>query len=247
MDSLRESGCENAGLNGTAAGLVAMDVERKGKFGEAVCERVMQASGVTYIPLCKITGGAPMATGPDSKTILPDFDVVGGNVRAYLDAKVKTQSIRFRKTGQVRHGINLSHWEAYKAMGLLQQKQCGIFVVELLDDSRRWSGTLMSESFLGLGEPTKGFNEPVDKVYWPRNRFAIIGAFSADDLIGVAKGRVRVDMSALLTTAFAAPPPRCADHNDPSQWRDEPARDRRGWIRTVCKKCNTFIGYRPAE
>jgi hypothetical protein len=229
--------------------LVAMDVHRKGELGEAICENVMKCSGVTYIPLCRIAGGAPMAVAESGKTVLPDFDVAGGGVQAYLDAKVKTQSIRYRRNGQVRHGINLSNYEAYKAMGLLQRKQCGLFLVELLDDVRNWSGAILSESFLGLGDPSSGFNEPTPKVYWPRNRFCTIGTYSADELLEISKGGCRVDMSAVLKTAFAAPPPRCPanEHNDETNWRDEPQPDRRGWIRTVCKKCNAFIGYRPAS
>ena len=218
--------------------LLGMDRERKGRFGEAVCERVLASSGVTYIPLCRIQGGAPMAIATDSKTVLPDFDIAANGIKAYMDAKVKTQSIRFRKTGQVRHGINASNYQDYQAMGVLQSKQCGLFVVELLDESGNWSGSLLAESFAGLGEPHKGFNEPTPKVYWPRDRFAIIGAFSADELRAIANGHKQVDMAALLKMAFSAPPPLCESHFDRSLWIDEPPR--RGWIRTVCRKCGVL-------
>lgn len=214
-----------------------------GRFGESICKHVMRASGLNYIPLCDIAGGAPMAVGAE-KTILPDLDVFGGDVQAYLDAKVKKQSVRWKKGGQVRHGINRRNYESYKTMGLLQRKQCGLFLVELLDDVGNWSGSLLSESFLGLGEPLSGFSSESHMVYWPRNRFALVGSYSPDDLSDIANGLKQVNMAALLKTAFVAPPRTCASHNDRSLWIDEAQRDSRGWIRTVCKACGAFIGYR---
>lgn len=51
--------------------------------------------------------------------------------------------------------------------------------------------------------------------------------------------------------AIAAPPkpPRpaeCSQHIDPREWLDEPALNRGGWIWTTCRRCEEFIGYRPA-
>lgn len=232
----------------TCEQLLLMSKDRMGRFGEAICESVMQSSGVTYIPLCKLeSGGAPMAVAQEKKTVLPDFDVIGRGVSAYIDAKVKTKSVRFKNTGEVRHGINLSNHEHYAAMGYLANKECGLFIVELQDDSENWSGALLSESFLGLGKPIKGFNEPVPKVYWPRKRFNLIGAFSADELLAIARKELSVDMSSTLVAAFSAPPRRCQSHFDRSTWVDAPDPSRNNWIKTTCAKCGTFIGSRPVK
>ena len=37
---------------------------------------------------------------------------------------------------------------------------------------------------------------------------------------------------------------RCSQHIDPQDWLDKPAPGRPGWVRTNCRRCETFIGYR---
>jgi len=56
-----------------------------------------------------------------------------------------------------------------------------------------------------------------------------------------------VDRRAAPLEVGAEPPRRCPWHGDRSDWKDEPATDRPGFIRTTCRKCGTWIGDRPAE
>jgi len=44
----------------------------------------------------------------------------------------------------------------------------------------------------------------------------------------------------------SVPPARCESHSDPADWLDEPAADRPGWIRTICRRCGAIVGNRPA-
>tara|TARA_Y100000593_G_scaffold90885_1_gene178318 strand:+ start:343 stop:567 length:225 start_codon:yes stop_codon:yes gene_type:complete len=44
-----------------------------------------------------------------------------------------------------------------------------------------------------------------------------------------------------------AKPPKCSQHVNPQDWLDEPAPGRLDWIRTTCRLCGGFIGYRPAN
>jgi len=56
-----------------------------------------------------------------------------------------------------------------------------------------------------------------------------------------------VDGRAAPLSVGAEPPRRCPWHVDRSDWKDELAADRPGFIRTTCRKCGTWIGDRPAE
>ena len=42
-------------------------------------------------------------------------------------------------------------------------------------------------------------------------------------------------------------PPHCRQHIDRREWLDEPAASRPSWIRTTCRLCGGFIGYRLAN
>jgi hypothetical protein len=230
----------------TANELLSLSKWDKGRLGESICKTMLASSGVFYIPLCDIeNGSAPMAVGGCSKIVLPDFEVTGHNWSAYLDAKVKTQSIRWRKTGELRHGINKSNYEQYEKMGVLGNKSCGLFIVELLDDDMAWSGAILAESFRGLGKAEPGFNEPTSKVYWPRSRFLSLGCYSPGELVDFARGAKAESMDAILKPCFGPLPQKCSSHSDTTLFFDEPDRDRRGWTRTICRKCGAFIGYRP--
>lgn len=40
---------------------------------------------------------------------------------------------------------------------------------------------------------------------------------------------------------------RCRVHTDPTRWVDDANQPRAGFIRSVCRDCGGFIGYRPVE
>jgi len=42
----------------------------------------------------------------------------------------------------------------------------------------------------------------------------------------------------------AGEPVRCDAHLDRADWLEEPAPSRPGWLRTTCRRCGAFVGYR---
>lgn len=40
--------------------------------------------------------------------------------------------------------------------------------------------------------------------------------------------------------------PNCRSHIDTTNYVDTPTPDRLGWVRTTCRVCGRFIGYRPS-
>lgn len=182
-----------------------------GRFGEALWKRVFEASDIAYIPLCDIENGrAPVMVGGKGKerTVLPDFDVATGKWSAYVDSKVKKQCVLFRKANEARHGIKRRNYAHYKAMAFTHRKQAGVAIVELFDrDGIRWSGALLAESFLNLGEPFEGFSGSLsDTVLFPRKRFVELDCYAPDELLAIANGTMRVSFETELGDIFGKIP-----------------------------------------
>ena len=73
-----------------------------GRWGELATGQILRHAKFTYTALCEMRG-PPMATAPDDKLILLDFDVVELGL---LDAKAKMHFVLWRKTQEARIGID---------------------------------------------------------------------------------------------------------------------------------------------
>ena len=59
--------------------------------------------------------------------------------------------------------------------------------------------------------------------------------------------RSTADALAALRHRTPTGKPRCTSHLNRRDWLTEPASNRPGWLRTTCRRCGSFIGYRPAD
>jgi hypothetical protein len=181
-----------------------------GNFGEKLWARIFASSGIRYIPLHKIeNGGAPMLEGGSNREILPDFECSADGVSVYMDSKVKTQSIIYRKMSQERHGINKRCWNGYQRTANASGKMCGLGIVELFRDgpSVTWSGSLLVETLTNLGEPIPGINGDRHKVYWPRKLFCDLDSFTACELVAIWRGEKQASYPTELMRIFSGKPP----------------------------------------
>lgn len=171
-----------------------MGDRERGAFGERLWSNVFRASGVPYVPLCKIeTGRAPVIEGA-SPIVLPDFDCIAENWTAYVDSKCKKASVLYRKRRQERHGVDRKNYLHYERAAKASGKKCAIGIVECFSEECRaqWSGSLLIETLADLGPPHAGESNQGHMVYWPRKQFRDLDSFSALELLAIHDGRKSV-------------------------------------------------------
>lgn len=198
MDCVRQSGSRGAKPVRVAImdetecqkKLLTASDEFLGNFGEAVWSNIFKASGVNYVPLSKIeVGGAPMMLAKTGGTVLPDFDCAGDDWTAYVDSKCKTRNVLFRKTDQIRHGIDHKNWRQYQKVAAQFRKKCALAILELFTHEGRWSGTLLIETLDNLGQPFGGISNQDHMVYWKRDAFTDLDSLTAMELVASSRGQ----------------------------------------------------------
>ena len=174
---------------------LSLSDDQLGKFGETFLGKILASAGLHYISLCRIEefGRGPRTNGKGKPMVLPDIETINPELSVFIDSKVKTTSVIFRKANnQERHGIDRTAYDEYKKVSDLAGKKCGISVVELqreLDNGdRQWSGTLLIESLAELGPYIPAMQETNQRhmIYWPRKSFRDLESFSAMSLYEIA-------------------------------------------------------------
>lgn len=162
-----------------------------GKFGEHLWENIFQAAGLYYISLYKHTEkGAPMQGGPE-KTILPDWEVSSHRFAFYGDAKGKRHPIEYRNARELRHGIESRSFTHYQAISERARKHCFLAVFECFKDvkNEEWSGSLLLQTLVALGEPAPGFSWMRNTVFWPRDSFKELAVLTPVEVYKIRKGK----------------------------------------------------------
>ena len=73
-----------------------------------------------------------------------------------------------------------------------------------------------------------------------------IMSVSGSTAAGTETGRTGEQADRAEESVPVAAPIRCV-HTNSADWLDAPAPNRPGWIRTTCRRCGRFIGYRPTD
>ena len=94
-------------------------------------EKILREMGCGFIRTHAIEDeedpGAPSLYIGEWKIALPDLDVVKDGKRFWIEVKAKTRPVFYRKTGQYRHGFELSRWNSYKRIE--QEMGSPVFIV----------------------------------------------------------------------------------------------------------------------
>lgn len=100
-----------------------------GKKAEALIEKQIEASGWHHVGDSQFgAGGAPMVRGENGDQIRPDYSVMRGGERVWIEVKGKSNSIPYEKIS--RHGIERENWEHYNRVADVSGDPCWLFIYE---------------------------------------------------------------------------------------------------------------------
>jgi len=106
-----------------------MKAEELGRRAEALVEAQIKSSGWHYIEDKQFgADGAPMIRGKDGDLVRPDFSVVRGGQRVWVEVKGKTKPATYERIP--RHGIDHYNWQEYQRVADLTDDECWLFVYE---------------------------------------------------------------------------------------------------------------------
>lgn len=137
--------------------------------GEARVRRWLFAEGFAVVRLAAIEeGGAPMLRYTGGHAVLPDLLAFRNGLGRWVEVKTKTAAVEWRKTGEVRHGIEEHLWPSYGRVQHLTGIEVWIAVVEKAGDVivARWADLdAVAEEHHGGG---------ARRVWFPRSAFRAV-------------------------------------------------------------------------
>jgi len=104
---------------------------------------------------------------------VPDLDVSRDGNRFWVEVKTKKEAVLWRKTNELRHGIERRLLEHYRTVEAISGCPCWLFVFE------ESTGALLAQKLSALGDGHHGSGTWPPMTYWPR------AAFRELDRIGI--------------------------------------------------------------
>lgn len=108
---------------------------------------------------------------------VPDLDVSKNGDRFWVEVKSKASAVLFRKTGDLRHGIELRLLEHYITVQAISGSPCWLFIYE---EDTSW---LLSQSLRTLGKPVDVGSDGRGKkiAFWNRPQFRQLEQLAAGE------------------------------------------------------------------
>lgn len=164
--------------------LTERDEFKRGQAGELIVADWLKSRGCYVIPSYDYAGSdgskAPRLAGLWAGYPIPDLDVSRNGNRFWVEVKTKEAPVLWRKTNELRHGIELRLLEHYQTVEVISGSSCYLFIFEELT---RW---LLCQRLSELREPSIGTDRGTRMAYWPRARFRELEQLEADQGDGSA-------------------------------------------------------------
>jgi hypothetical protein len=145
------------------------DEFQRGRAGERIVADWLKRRGCYLIPSYDYAGEngdkAPKLQGTWCGYPVPDLDCARNGDRFWVEVKTKGEPAFWRKTGELRHGIELRLLESYQSVELITGTPCWLFIYE---ESSRW---LLAQLLGKLASPSIGTDRGRKMAYWSRSIF----------------------------------------------------------------------------
>lgn len=150
----------------------------RGAAGEQRVAAWLQVRGWSIIPSYDYAGPdkdkPPRLQGFKVGYAVPDLDVSREGVRRWVEVKTKWEAVLWRRTNELRHGIDLRLLQHYQTVETITGTECWIAVYE------ESTGALLVQAIRKLGTPSIGTDRGNKMAYWPRARFIHLHTFEVD-------------------------------------------------------------------
>jgi hypothetical protein len=159
----------------------------RGLVGEHTASDFLQAMNWYVLAGYNFTGPEgnkppQIQCGDKSKWSCPDLLVCRDGMSYFVEVKIKAISPTFRNSDEVRHGIDLKHYDHYKEV----QKESGIPVWLWVIEEETGEVLCQLLDILTLTEKP-GVGVMTGKMmYFPKSSFTILGVVSASEPSGIA-------------------------------------------------------------
>lgn len=110
----------------------------RGREGERRVANILRERGWHIVPSYDFSGSdgdkAPKMYGPRRSFVIPDLDASRDGLRIWVEVKTKSRAVLWRKSGELRHGVETRLIEHYRQVERITG--CDVWLVICEEDTR---------------------------------------------------------------------------------------------------------------